>query len=321
MKKKLLGGLLVVAILASAGIVATRANITEASTRAQVGPDASGLTGVHHSKSSGKPFVGIGIASVPDGSDTEGALIVRVVSGSAADGNLSVDDIITAIDGESISGPGDVVRIVREHSPGDTVVFTVMRGGTSTNVSITLGEQDASFREGIAGKRGGFGHGYLGKAGGSLVLSDTRYMTDDGVKTVRRAFGAAQNINANTGTFDLLLRDDSETLTFTIDDDTKIATDTVEGDATLSDLGADATTMVVQVTQPDGTSQVQSVVQGDFSLTMHSLLGRDGFGRMHRFGAEDSNGFSPRKFFFGWFGDRDGSGRNDNHERRGNRHN
>ena len=322
MKKKLLGGLLVVAILATAGLAAARVNTTEASVTSpaeQAGIPVRDGVDADNSESTSRPFVGIAITSVPEDSDTDGALIVRVVADSPADGNLQADDIITSLDDESVGGPGDVVRIVREHAPGDTVVFAVVRDGASMNVSITLGERDESTVQRKSGKRMGYGSGFFGKTNESLVLSDTRYMTDDGVKTVRKAVGTAQNIDADAGTFDLLLRDDSETLSFTIGDDTRIAVDAVEGEASLSDLSADATTMVVQVTDSDGSSQVQSVVQGDFSLTVHSILGRSGFDRMHRFGAEDSDGFSPRRFFFGWFGDRDGDNRNGSHERRGNR--
>ena len=319
MRKKLLGGLLVVAILATASIVATRVSTTEASSTSYTNPEspsAQGGVDAEQSESTSKPFIGIAITSAPEDGDTDGALIVRVVEGSPADGNLQMDDIITALDDESVAGPRDVVSIVRDHAPGDVIVFSVVRDGTSMDISITVGERDETASGGRGMKRGGFGHGSFGRSGESLVLSDTRYMTDDGVKTVRKAVGTAQNIETDAGTFDLLLRDDSETLSFTIDGDTKIATDAVEGEASLSDLSAAATTMVVQVTSPDGASHVQSVVQGEFSLTVHSVLGRSDFGRMHRFGAEDSDGFSPRRFFFGWFGDRNGK-----NERRGNRHN
>ena len=300
MKKKLIGGLLVVAILATAGIVATQVNTTEASVTSQaelVGIPIRDGVDAGQTESTSKPYVGIAITSVPEGSDSGGVLIVRVVSGSPADGQLQADDIITALDDEFVSGPGDVVNIVNDHAPGDTIVFTVVRDGTSMDVSITVGERDSSAFQHKSGKRMGYGNGFFGRASERLVLSDTRYLTDDGVKTVRKAVGTAQNIDAGAGTFDLLLRDDSESISFTIGDDTKIAVDTVEGEASLSDLSAAATTLVVHVTQPDGTSELQSVVQGDFSLTMHSIFGRDGFGRMHRFGAEDSDGFSPRRFF------------------------
>ena len=223
------------------------------------------------------------------------------MEGSAADGNLEVDDIITALDGESVGGPRDVVRIVHEHSPGDVIVFSVVRDGSSMDISVTAGEYEASGHEGRGGKRGGYNKfGFFSKTDERLVLSDTRYMTDDGVKTVRKAVGTAQNIDASAATFDLLLRDESETLSFTIDADTKIATDTAEGEATLSNLSADATTMVVEVTLPDGTSEVQYVAQGEFSLLVHSILGRHGFDRMPSIGRDDSDGFSPQRFFFRW---------------------
>ena len=320
MRKKLLGGLLVVAILATASIVATRVSTTEASSTSYSNPEspsAQGGVDAEQSESTSKPFIGIAITSVPESSDTDGALIVSVVEGSAADGNLQVDDIITALDDESVAGPRDVVSIVRDHAPGDVIVFSVVRDGASMDISITVGEREESASDGRGMKRGGFGHGSFGRSGESLVLSDTRYMTDDGVKTVRKAVGTAQNIDADSGTLDLLLRDDSETLSFTIDDDTNIATDAVEGEASLSDLSADATTMVVQVTSPDGTSHVQSVVQGDYSLTVHSILGRHGFNMVPRIERDGSSGFSPQRFFFRWRGGNDQQQQGNNHGNRG----
>ena len=320
MKKKLLGGFLVVAILATAGLVAARVNTSEASAKTHTEQrgvfDDDGIS-AQQSESTGKPYIGIAVTSVQEDSATDGALIVRVVEGSAADGNLEVDDIITALDGESVGGPRDVVRIVHEHSPGDVIVFSVVRDGSSMDISVTAGEYEASGHEGRGGKRGGhYKSGIFDKSNEQLVLSDTRYMTDDGVKTVRKAVGTAQNIDASAATFDLLLRDESETLSFTIDADTKIATDTAEGEASLSDLTADATTMVVEVTLPDGTSEVQYVAQGEFSLLVHSILGRHGFDRMPRIGRDDSDGFSPQRFFFRWRSgnDNNGEGRGRGHD-------
>lgn len=317
MRKKLLGALLVVAILAIAGIVATRVSTTEASAKPHSTHTATimvGGTDAQQSESTGKPFIGIAITSVSEDSDTDGALIVRVIEDSAADGSLQASDIITALDGESVSGPRDVVRIVREHSPGDVIVFSIVRNGASMDISITVGERESSDDERASGKRSGdYKFDFFGRADESLVLSEARYLTDGGAKTVRKAFGAAQNIDADAGTFDLLLRDDSQTLSFTIDDNTKIATDTVEGEASLSDLSADVTTLVTEVTLPDGTREVQYVAQGEISLMMYSLFGRNGFDRMPRMGRGDSDGFSPQRFFFRWFSDRNG-----NQERRGN---
>ena len=311
------------AILATAGFVAVRVNTTEASAKSHSALrgvfDGDGI-GAQQSESAGKPYIGISATSVPEDSATDGALIVRVAEGSAADGNLEVDDIITALDGESVGGPRDVVKIVHEHSPGDVIVFSVVRDGASMDISVTAGEYEASGHEGRDGKRGGYHKfGFFGKADERIVLSDTRYLTDDGVKTVRKAVGTAQNIDASSGKLDLLLRDGSETLSFTIDDDTKIAIDTVDGNASLSDLSADATTMVVEVTQPDGARQVQLVAQGEFSLLVHSILGRHGFDRIPRIGRDDSDGFSPQRFFFRWRNNHD-SNSDGGSERRGRGH-
>ena len=322
MRKKLLGALLVVAVLATAGVVTARVNTTEASARPQTHSATimgSG-TDAQQRESAAKPFIGIAITSVPEDSDTSGALIVRVIEGSAADGSLQVNDIITTLGGESVAGPRDVVRIVSEHAPGDVVVFGIVRDGATVDISITVGERESSDGERIGGKRGGdYKFGFFGKADERLVLSDTRYLTDDGVKTVRKAFGTAQNINESAGTFDLMLRDDSQTLSFTIDDNTKIVTDTVEGEASLSDLSVDVTTMVTEVTLPDGSREVQHVAQGETSLLIHSLFGRNGFDRMPRMGRGDSEGFSPRRFFFRWFSDRNDNG--DESRGRGRGHN
>ena len=231
MRIKLIGAFVVVAILAIAGVVAMRVGTTEAgvtSNTEQRGALYGDGVSAQQREAGGKPYIGIAMTSVPD--DADGALIVRVVEGSAAEGNLQAGDIITALDGDAVEGLRDVVDIVRDHSPGDVIVFTVSRDGASTNISITVGEREAYGHDYDRwGKRPGYGFGFFGDASERLILSDTRYMTDDGVKRVRKAVGTAQNINAGAGAFDLLLRDGSETLSFTISDDTKIIADATRG--------------------------------------------------------------------------------------------
>ena len=214
-----------------------------------------------------------------------------------------------------------MVSAVRKLAPGDETTFSVMRGSSAMDITVTVGELPEGGHP--ASKRGnGYGHmvkgpksmgkmpGLLGGAHDSLITSESRYLTDDGVKIVRKAFGAAQNIDADAGTFDLLLRGESETLSFIVSEDTKIAIDGVEGQASISDLSADATTMVMETAAPDGTRQVNLVAQGEFALTVHSILGRNEFGRMPRLGRDDSDGFSPQRFFFRWFGNRNDNGDN-----------
>ena len=290
MKKLLLGGFLVAAVLATAGFAAMRASTTEASETIPAAQTATaierGITAqqADADETTAKPYIGISIRNAPEDGDTDGALVVSVVEGSPADGSLQVDDIITAIDGTAVSGARDVVSIVHEGAPGDSIVFSVSRGGSATDISITVGElpedghPHANRGHGHMGKRAhGYGYGHMGHIGmgksmrrgvhASLITSESRYLTDDGVKTVLKAAGTTENIDATAGTFDLLLRDESETLSFTVNDDTKIFVQGIEGAASIADLSADTdtTTMVVRVTNEDGTQQGRLVVQGNFA--------------------------------------------------------
>ncbi|HEV2590562.1 MAG TPA: S16 family serine protease [Gaiellaceae bacterium] len=56
-----------------------------------------------------------------------GALIEDVGAGLPAFGKLAPDDVITQIDGNRVTGPADVFRLMAKHKPGDTVAFTVRR--------------------------------------------------------------------------------------------------------------------------------------------------------------------------------------------------
>ena len=276
MKKLLLGGFLLAAILGAAGFAAMRVSTTEASETTPAAQTAieRGITAqqADADETTAKPYIGISIRNAPEDGDTDGALVVSVVEGSPADGNLQVDDIITAIDGAAVSGARDVVNIVHESAPGDSIVFSVSRGGSSTDISITVGELPADGHPHANRRHGHMGHIGMGKSmrgsvHDSLITSESRYLTDDGVKTVFTAAGTTQNIDATAGTFDLLLRDESETLSFTSNDDTKIFVQGVKGAASIADLSADTdmTTMVMQVTNEDGTQQVHFVAQGNFA--------------------------------------------------------
>ena len=288
MKKLVIGGFLVAAVLGTVGFAAMRASTTEASetTPATQAATERGITAQQADateayETTAKPYIGISIRNAPEHGSTAGALVVGVVEGSPADGSLQVDDIITAIDGAAVSGAHDVVSIVHEGAPGDSIVFSVSRGGSATDISITVGElpedghPHANRGHGHTGKCArGYEHGHLGMGKGmlggvhdSLITSESRYLTNDGVKTVLTAAGTTQNIDATAGTLDLLLRDESETILFTVNDDTKIFVQGIEGAASIADLSADtdAATMVMQVTNEDGTHQVHFVAQGNFA--------------------------------------------------------
>ena len=358
MKTKLIGAFIAVAILVTAGIVAVRLNTTEASVAHEAQRDGAvhdrgtaELQARHdesrdearmgtpnavkrgsgaqlgnpthnnsdHEDDEAKPFIGIAIIPVQD---DDGALIVRVLDDSPADGNLQEGDIITELDGDAIDGPRDVVEYVRESEPGDVIVFGIMRGNSAMDVSVTVGERE----DDGYGERDRFGKGKRGYGGDGdyrgmpmpfgrgfyededkdfdfdldffddgkdekLILSETRYMTDDGVETTRKAVGTAQNVNASAGTFDLLLLDESETLSFAVNDDTKVMIDTT---GSIAGLNAEEPTLVVEVIDAEGASDVQIVAQGEFAEM--------GKGRRFRMMKRDYDGFAPRGFLQGrWF--------------------
>ena len=73
------------------------------------------------------------------GADSEGALITEVNKGTpAADAGLLKDDVVTEVDGKPVTDGIALIVAIRTHQPGDTVEFTVVRGGSEDAFEITL---------------------------------------------------------------------------------------------------------------------------------------------------------------------------------------
>ena len=71
--------------------------------------------------------------------DGDGAEIQKVNPGSAAEeGGLEEGDVITAVDGERVTDGIALIVSIRTHQPGETVEFTVRRGGEERQVSVEL---------------------------------------------------------------------------------------------------------------------------------------------------------------------------------------
>ena len=89
--------------------------------------------------------------------DATGALVVQVSMGSPADKagikgsykpfeyngqpTMIGGDIITAVDGKTISGIQSLVETLTEYKPGDEVKVTLLRDGMSIDVQVTLGKK------------------------------------------------------------------------------------------------------------------------------------------------------------------------------------
>jgi 2-alkenal reductase len=70
-----------------------------------------------------------------------GALVVEIQPGPAADAGLQVDDVITHINGEEINEDNTLTDLLFEYDPGDTVELTVHRQATDETLTldVTLG--------------------------------------------------------------------------------------------------------------------------------------------------------------------------------------
>lgn len=99
-----------------------------------------------------KPYIGVEVSTV--GSEMisygfpQGAIVRSVTEDAPAEAaGLAANDIITAVNGEEIISSSDLVRAVSKCSPGDALTVTVYRqGGTSVDLTITVGEQRLSAR-------------------------------------------------------------------------------------------------------------------------------------------------------------------------------
>lgn len=69
----------------------------------------------------------------------EGALVVSVVAGSAADdAGIRSGDIIVSAGGEPVRTVEDILAVLRQHEPGDELTLTVVRDGQRREVTAAL---------------------------------------------------------------------------------------------------------------------------------------------------------------------------------------
>ncbi|MET0772441.1 MAG: trypsin-like peptidase domain-containing protein [Candidatus Limnocylindrales bacterium] len=66
-----------------------------------------------------------------------------VADSPAAEAGLQAEDIITAIEGQTIDREHPLDLVLLSHAPGDTVTLTVLRDGASQDLEVTLGTRPA----------------------------------------------------------------------------------------------------------------------------------------------------------------------------------
>ena len=74
---------------------------------------------------------GVGVGAVESGSGAEKA-------------GVKAGDVITAVDGTSVSSAERLRAIISSHKPGDTLTLTVKRSGETKTFKVTLGSRSAS---------------------------------------------------------------------------------------------------------------------------------------------------------------------------------
>lgn len=75
---------------------------------------------------------------------SQGAYVAEVAEGGpAAEAGIKVGDIITAVNGESISSADGMILAVRSHKIDETIEVTLMRGKEEQTVKVTLGSDEA----------------------------------------------------------------------------------------------------------------------------------------------------------------------------------
>ncbi len=99
-----------------------------------------------------KPYIGVSVMDVSEETQSyglpKGAAIKDITDGSpASEAGLKENDIITAINGNAISGRKELVDAVGDASVGDELTLTVYRQGESLEIKIKVGEQVQSARE------------------------------------------------------------------------------------------------------------------------------------------------------------------------------
>ena len=79
------------------------------------------------------------VAAVPNGPAARAGLLPFR---RAPDGGVLMGDVITAVNGEPVASLDDVLTVLEQRQPGDTVTLTVWRNGRVRKVAVVLGSSD-----------------------------------------------------------------------------------------------------------------------------------------------------------------------------------
>ena len=199
-----------------------------------------------------RPFLGISITTLPSSEAEEldkdgGAIVGRVLDNGPSAGLLHKDDVIVAIDSQDVRNARDVVHMVRPAAPGAVLAVTVLRGGDTLTVDITVGERPHALARRL-GPKPGLLHRLPARFRGphdQFVRAEVVWKTDDGFKTVRAVVGTLKNeVEPGSTSFVLVPSDGSDEITYEIDEHTQVMT---RHRGELVGLNTEDTTLVIDV--------------------------------------------------------------------------
>ena len=200
-------------------------------------PDGIGQLQASDTDPEAKPYIGIVVSSLEDGS----VEVVKVLPGGPSDGTLQAGDVITAVNGEAVEGVEDLTDVIADAGVGANLTLTLTRDGSEMDVSVTIGEwTKKTYRMGRVFHKAKSSRDRI--ASRQVVKAD-----DDGnYRTYRTVYGNVTALDADAGTFTLQPRDGSDAISYSIDDDTRIYVGKNRVDD-LSSLDMDEQTAVMDV--------------------------------------------------------------------------
>jgi S1-C subfamily serine protease len=83
----------------------------------------------------------LGLQTTVSQSGTGAQIASATPGGPAERAGLQAGDVVTKVDGQSISSPDDVAQAISDNKPGDKVQVQVQRNGSDRSVDVTLGQR------------------------------------------------------------------------------------------------------------------------------------------------------------------------------------
>ena len=100
--------------------------------------DMGQLQAAPNSEEVGKPYIGVVIYPLSDGS----VKVVKVSEDGPSDGVLEAGDIITSVNGEAIGEAKDLTDAIAASGAGAVLALTITRDDSSMDVTLTVGEYE-----------------------------------------------------------------------------------------------------------------------------------------------------------------------------------